>query len=134
MKPSWTVARLLKEHPTCRKILLAYEVDLRASARTSIRDLAEEIEEDLDDFIGELDHAAQAFNEYDVAIVGDDDVDEDSDEFVDEDDEETTADDDDDALVDDAPLGDADDDLGYDDPDDDDDDDDDEIEVEDEVV
>lgn len=111
MKSTWTVAKLLKTHPACRKVILDYDLVLRDVATTSLADLADEIEEDLDDFMDELDHAANVLNDADPAIVGDGD-----DDLPDEDEEYDDAEEDDDGddepLDADSPVGDVDEVLG----------------------
>ncbi len=128
MKASWTVSRLLKEYPACRKVLLDYELMPRAIARWTLARVAEELEEDEDDFLDELDHAAQSLSEYDPSVVGDDEDDLDDLSVDDDDDGDDELEEDEGSPMDDeSPLGDADDNVTLEDDSEDDDEDDDEF-------
>jgi hypothetical protein len=137
VKPTWTVSRLLREYPQCKKVLESYEINAKDVSSLTIQALAEEIEEDLDDFIDQLDSAVNSYSEYDVPddeeFEGEDDdeyeategeeeeeeevaavetfddtpIDGDDDVFGAEDEEEGDAEEGDDEVEDDAPGGNA---------------------------
>lgn len=80
MKPTWTVSRLLREYPQCKKVLDSYEINVKDVSALTIAALADEIEEDLDDFIDQLDSVVNSYSDYDVDE--DDELDaEDDDEY-----------------------------------------------------
>lgn len=115
MKPTWTVSRLLREYPQCKKVLDSYEINLKDVSALTIAALADEIEEDLDDFIDQLDTIVNSSSDYDVDE--DDELDaEDDDEYEstvdDAENEETPAVE---GAFDDAPLEGEDDLFGGDD-------------------
>ena len=95
MKPSWTVSKLIREYPQCRRVLDAYDLKVREVGSLSISALAEEIEEDLDDFMDEIDTAINSLSEYDADFAeADDDLDaSDDDEYEDEDEDALDEDD-----------------------------------------
>ncbi len=72
MKPSWTIARLLREYPQCKKVLTDYDLDPKVITALTISAVANEIEEDIDDFMAELDDAANSLSEYDSDVEEDD--------------------------------------------------------------
>ena len=123
MKASWTISRLLREHPQCRKVLRAYDLVPREISGQTLATIAEEIEEDIDDFLDELDEAANSLSEYDADVHEDDDdmPDTDDDEYeagVTEPVEEEAVEEED-ALDESLPFDDEDDDLAEDGGDDD---------------
>lgn len=69
MKHSWTVAKLVRNHPQCAKMLKDYELKYSDVNSLTLKELAAELEEDPDDFINELDDIANSLSEYDAEFA-----------------------------------------------------------------
>jgi len=78
MNASWTIARLLREYPECKRRVHSWDLDTEELGALTIEAVAEELEEDLDDLLDELDRTINSSSAYET----DDDEDEDDDDVL----------------------------------------------------